>query len=221
MKKGPDGKPFVNSSDRSGHIMCDDFMKHEITEKAGLTLEEVIALRLYTGPAFQKYNQHLRGLSEDLGGTRKLARAKTERQYTTTIHAIASALKKVARVTKLPEVNLPSQLREASASALVRCEADLGAGVDEQDRRCFFLTGYRACLSVSRARARALSLSLSLSLALSLFLSLTVRSCWTESWLELDGVRLATYPITVHMQQDRDNWWLWFRGSGLFFLSVS
>jgi hypothetical protein len=125
---GPDGKPFVNNSDRSGQIMCDDFMKHEMTEKAGLTLEEVIALRLYTGPAFQKYNQHLRGLSEDLGGTQKLVRAKTERQYTTTIHAIASALKKVARVTKLPEVNLPSQLCEASASARVRSVADFQEG---------------------------------------------------------------------------------------------
>ena len=186
MTKGPDGKVCVNNLERSGKVMCEDFMEHEMTKKAGLTIEEVIALRLYTGPQFQRYNQHLRGLGEagtekaaqaggapplKRGGTRRAMRAKKERQYTTTIHAIASALKKVARVTKLPEVNLPSQLREASASALVRCEADLGAGVDEQDRRCFCLTGYRACLSVSRARARALSLSLSLSLSLLHFLS--------------------------------------------------
>ena len=104
MSKGPDGKWCVNNLDRSGNIMCDDFMEHEMTIKAGLTLEEVIALRLYTGPAFHKYNTHLRfGLSEatEEGGAPPL---KKERHYTTTIHAIASALKKVAWVTKLPEV---------------------------------------------------------------------------------------------------------------------
>ena len=116
MITGPDGRVFVNNRERrSGKKMCEDFMQHAMTEKAGLTLEEVIALRLYTGPAFQKYNQHLRfGLSEakegggapplKLGGTRRAVRAKKERHYTTTIHAIASALKKVARVTKLPKV---------------------------------------------------------------------------------------------------------------------
>ena len=93
-------------------------MEHEMTKKAGLTLEEVVALRLYTGPQFQKYNTHLRGLSEAmkgggeppsrLGDSRRTMRAKKERHYTTTIHAIASALKKVARVTKLPEVSRTS-----------------------------------------------------------------------------------------------------------------
>ena len=43
-------------------------MTHEMTKKTGLTLVEVIALRLYTGPAFQHYNQHLRGLSEATQG---------------------------------------------------------------------------------------------------------------------------------------------------------
>ena len=116
VRKGPDGTWHVNNQTRSGTTMCNNFMEHEMTIKAGLTFEEVIALRLYTGPAFQKYNQHLRfGLSEatkgdeapplNLGGTRRAVRAKKERHYTTTIHAIASALKKVARVTKLPEVS--------------------------------------------------------------------------------------------------------------------
>jgi len=117
VTKGPDGKVCVNNLERSGKVMCEDFMEHEMTKKAGLTIEEVIALRLYTGPQFQRYNQHLRGLGEagtekaaqaggapplKRGGTRRAMRAKKERQYTTTIHAIASALKKVARATKLP-----------------------------------------------------------------------------------------------------------------------
>jgi len=107
VSQGSDGRWLVNNKDRSGNIMCKDFLEHEMTTKAGLGLEEVIALRLYTGPAFHKYNTHLRfGLSEATkGGGAPPLRAKKERPYTTTIHAIASALKKVARVTNLPEVS--------------------------------------------------------------------------------------------------------------------
>jgi len=79
-------------------------MEHEMTKKAGLTIEEVIALWLYTGPAFQHYNQHLRSLGEAMkGGGAPQMRAKKEHQYTTTIHAIASAVKKVARITPVPQ----------------------------------------------------------------------------------------------------------------------
>ena len=106
VTKEDDGKVFVDNLARSGNVMCEDFMEHEMTKKAGLTIEEVIALRLYTGPQFQRYNQHLRGMIEATkggGAPPRQMRAKKERHYTTTIHAIASALKKVARVTKLPE----------------------------------------------------------------------------------------------------------------------
>ncbi|KAJ1466266.1 hypothetical protein T484DRAFT_1922379 [Baffinella frigidus] len=114
VTKGPDGKVFVNNIDRKGSVMCPDFMTHEMTKKAKLTLVEVIALRLYTGPQFQRYNQHLRSLTEVRKEkvdppplARSLSRSfampkKEDRSYTTTIHAIASALKKVAWVTKLP-----------------------------------------------------------------------------------------------------------------------
>jgi hypothetical protein len=98
-----DGKWLVDNCDRAGIAMCEDFMQHDMTLKAGLMLEEVIALRLYTGPAFQKCNTHLRGLSEATRGGGAPPRAKKERHYTTTIHAIASALQKVARVTMLPD----------------------------------------------------------------------------------------------------------------------
>ena len=37
------------------------------------------------------------------GGSGRAIRAKKEQQYTTTIHAIASALKKVSRVTPIPK----------------------------------------------------------------------------------------------------------------------
>ncbi|KAJ1483653.1 hypothetical protein T484DRAFT_1799601 [Baffinella frigidus] len=101
VAQGTDGRWLVNNLDRAGNVMCPDFMQHEMTKQAKLTIEEVVALRLYTGPAFHKYNSHLRfGLSI---ATTEDARAKKERHYVTTIHAIASALKKVSRFTELPE----------------------------------------------------------------------------------------------------------------------
>ena len=106
MRQAPDGRWLINNMDRAGTEMCDDFMQHEMTLKAKLGPEELIALRLYTGPAFQHYNQHLRGLIEATkgGGAPPLqTQGKKEQQYTTSIHAIASALKKVARVTPIPQ----------------------------------------------------------------------------------------------------------------------
>ena len=106
VRQAPDGRWLINNMDRAGTEMCDDFMQHEMTLKAKLGPEELIALRLYTGPAFQHYNQHLRGLIEATkgGGAPPLqTQGKKEQQYTTTIHAIASALKKVARVTPIPQ----------------------------------------------------------------------------------------------------------------------
>ena len=181
MTTGPDGEVFVNNRDRgSGTKMCDDFMQHEMTLKAGLTLEEVIALRLYTGPAFQKYNQHLRGLNEarmeKVGSLslavsldRSLARsreatkgAKKERQYTTTIHAIASALKKVAWVTPLPEV--------------LRLSLSLSLSLSLLSLFSLSSISLSLCLSFS-----LLSLYLSLSLLYFLSHSLTVGVYWNES----------------------------------------
>ena len=98
-----DGEWRVNNCDRAGKVMCPDFLTHEMTKKAKLTIEEVVALRLYTGPQFHKYNTHLRfGLS--IATTEDgVPPAINERRYVTTIHAIASALKKVSRATELPQ----------------------------------------------------------------------------------------------------------------------
>ena len=107
----------VSNKDRAGNVMCADFTQHEMAIKAKLSLAEIIALRLYTGPCFQRYNGKLRALNPDIetstGADAKpqLRRAATrraldnpgERRYTTTIHAIASGLIKIAHVSKLPE----------------------------------------------------------------------------------------------------------------------
>ena len=107
----------VSNKDRAGNVMCADFTQHEMAIKAKLSLAEIISLRLYTGPCFQCYNGKLRALNPDIetstgaGAKPQLRRAATrkaldtpgERRYTTTIHAIASGLIKIAHVSKLPE----------------------------------------------------------------------------------------------------------------------
>jgi hypothetical protein len=64
--------------------------------EAGLREEEVIALLLYTGPMFKKYNAVLRGFPQDtyealLGNT-----------YTTTIYCIVSGVIKLSKHMRLP-----------------------------------------------------------------------------------------------------------------------
>lgn len=71
-------------------------MLHPIVMEAGLREEEVIALLLYTGPMFKKYNAVLRGFPQDtyealLGNT-----------YTTTIYCIVSGVIKLSKHMRLP-----------------------------------------------------------------------------------------------------------------------
>ena len=42
----------------------DEFLSHPVAVAAGLTREEVIAIRLFTGPMFMKYNAVLRGFPQ-------------------------------------------------------------------------------------------------------------------------------------------------------------
>ena len=62
-------------------------MKCKNAKAAGLTEDEVIALRLYSGPMYIFYNAVLRG---------------GEKRYITTIHAIVSGIIKGSSIMKLP-----------------------------------------------------------------------------------------------------------------------
>lgn len=73
------------------------FIDHPNTKGAGLTFEEVLALRLYTGPMFVKYNASLRGFPS------LSWKALKGNRYATTLHAITSGIVKLAKVWKLPE----------------------------------------------------------------------------------------------------------------------
>ena len=86
-------------------------------ERSHVTVAEVVALRLYTGPMYVKYNAVLRGMAvATAGGT----------IYSSTVHLICSGLHKLSRVSKLPKemklyrgnggMALPSSFLEPDAS---------------------------------------------------------------------------------------------------------
>ena len=61
-------------------------------KKAGLSAAEAVAIRLYTGPLYVLYNAVLRGLV-----------APGDNLFPATIHLICSGVRKLSRVTKVPE----------------------------------------------------------------------------------------------------------------------
>ncbi len=71
------------------------YMDKKISRRAGLLRAEVIAVRLYTGPAYMKLNLGLRS-----GGRR--AAERNIANFPATCSALNSAIKKLARVTPLP-----------------------------------------------------------------------------------------------------------------------
>ena len=86
-------------------------------ERSKVTVAEVVALRLYTGPMYVKYNAVLRGMAvATAGGT----------IYSSTVHLICSGLHKLSRVSEVPKemklyrgnggMALPSSFLEPDAS---------------------------------------------------------------------------------------------------------
>ena len=86
-------------------------------ERSRVTVAEIVALRLYTGPMYVKYNAVLRGMAvATAGGT----------MYSSTVHLICSGLHKLSRVSELPKemklyrgnggMALPSSFLEPDAS---------------------------------------------------------------------------------------------------------
>ena len=86
-------------------------------ERSHVTVAEIVALRLYTGPMYVKYNAVLRGMAvATAGGT----------IYSSTVHLICSGLHTLSRVSELPKemklyrgnggMALPSSFLEPDAS---------------------------------------------------------------------------------------------------------
>ena len=72
------------------------FLDDPTAALAGLAREEVIAIRLFTGPMFMKYNAKLRQFPA--AGVEALKK----NGYVTTIHAVVSAIIKLSRTWKIP-----------------------------------------------------------------------------------------------------------------------
>eukprot|EP01042_Synura_sphagnicola_P000576 gene576-622_t len=78
-------------------VQLQELMKNQTFIDSGLTRAELVALRLFTGPMFMKYNCVLRGYPQEI------ARNLKGNRYITTIHTIASGIVKLSRVAELPE----------------------------------------------------------------------------------------------------------------------
>jgi hypothetical protein len=96
------------------------FMVTEQVRLAGLMKEEVIALRLVSGPMFVLYNAVLRGFPENDVECLKDWKGK-ENRYETTIFTIASGIAKLSKITTIPsgsrlyrglDCTLPRQFKE-------------------------------------------------------------------------------------------------------------
>uniref|UniRef100_A0A7S0W5B3 NAD(P)(+)--arginine ADP-ribosyltransferase n=1 Tax=Hemiselmis tepida TaxID=464990 RepID=A0A7S0W5B3_9CRYP len=74
-----------------------ELMAHPDVKAAGLEWEEVLALQLYTGPMYCKYNAVLRNFPESM------VKLMHGNKYTTTIHCIVSGIIKLSKSMKLPE----------------------------------------------------------------------------------------------------------------------
>ena len=75
----------------------EEVMEDSIVKQAKLRKEEIVALILYTGPMFVKYNAVLRGFPE------AAVEALKGNKYTTTIYCIVSGIIKLSKVMKLPD----------------------------------------------------------------------------------------------------------------------
>jgi len=96
----PERLPKVDAADHRNMRSIADLMEEEIVSEAMLCFEEVLALRVYSGPMFMKYNTVLRDHPVDF-----LENFKGNR-YTTTIHLILSAILKLSRVQPIPKERL-------------------------------------------------------------------------------------------------------------------
>jgi hypothetical protein len=104
-----------------------------------LSREEVLAIRLYTGPAYQPINRFLRELGK-LSAPMRVRLARTaEITYAATVRAICGAIRKIARVDGVGDAGAGdgSDGGESEGGGVGRATAagDGGGGADECTRR--------------------------------------------------------------------------------------
>jgi hypothetical protein len=98
----PEGCEWIGESGRKIEELAEIMAKDEVC-RAGLLKEEVIALRLVSGPMFVLYNAVLRGFPAKDVECLKDAEGR-ENRYETTIFTIASGITKLSKITKILSV---------------------------------------------------------------------------------------------------------------------
>jgi len=93
-------EPDPGEEQKRSIVPLRDLLEMGDCKKAGLMWEEILALRLYSGPMYMKYNSLLRGLPHDM-----LQKLKGNK-YTTTIHLILSGILKLSKVQRIPQDRL-------------------------------------------------------------------------------------------------------------------
>ena len=76
-------------------------------EHAFLTLDEVIAIRLYTGPAYQPINGFLRAIANLDGTFREAMAAEAGLTFCATVSHICGAIRKLAAIATASEAQCP------------------------------------------------------------------------------------------------------------------
>lgn len=79
---------------RNAHCLV-DLCAAPVAQKARLMAVEIVALRLYSGPLYAKYNSALRSVVSPLG--------KPSNSYPTTIQVLLSAIHKLSRIAEIPQ----------------------------------------------------------------------------------------------------------------------
>ena len=121
-KTYPHEKTESNPHGRDRRLLSQLMQCDEITSGSVITEEEVIALRLYTGPMFMFYNSVLRGLlSRERNKRPGDEEEDIEVKYKTTIHMISSGIVKLAEILARSAVGSRKIYRGMSGMMLPDC----------------------------------------------------------------------------------------------------
>jgi hypothetical protein len=110
-------RAYTHGVDMELHKFPEDAHTCPCGSKRLLTLDEVLAVRLYTGPAFQPLNQWLRNVGKLDPSLRRALATDVSLTYAATTKHLVSAIRKIARVPH-PDMAVGSYLYRGIAGVL-------------------------------------------------------------------------------------------------------
>ena len=115
---------------------------------AFLTMDEVLAARLYSGPAYQPINEFLREVSKATGAFRDRLAQHPELTFTATVRHLCRAIRKLA-------AHCPSE--EATGTLYRGCRGELGSSFYDSDNMGMICAVDMAFLSASKDKQTPIS----------------------------------------------------------------